>query len=128
MRLLLDTHALLWWLADDPRLSPRARRAIASTGNEIIVSAVTAWEMAIKHKAGKLEIEELLNGLEDKLAEEGFSVLPISLEHAVRAGGLVEHHKDPFDRMLAAQCQAEGLAIISSDTLFAHYGVRRIWQ
>ena len=127
MKLLLDTHTLLWWFSDDPALSEKARRAIAKAGNEIIISAVSAWEIAIKHKAGKLEAQPLLDKFADELAEEGFGVLPISLDHAIRAGSLVEHHKDPFDRMLVAQAQAEHLPIVSNDPVFDSYGVRRIW-
>ena len=127
MRALLDTHTLLWWFADDPALSRRARRAIAKSNNEIIVSAVSAWEIAIKSKAGRLRAPELLDRLPQELEEEGFRTLPISLEHALRAGSLVEHHKDPFGRMLVAQAQADNLALISNDPVFDSYGVRRIW-
>jgi PIN domain nuclease of toxin-antitoxin system len=83
--------------------------------------------MAIKNKSGKLDVEELLQRLETELDEEGFSVLPISLDHALRAGSLDLHHKDPFDRMLVAQAQAENLAILSNDAIFERYGARRIW-
>ncbi|MBZ5568954.1 MAG: type II toxin-antitoxin system VapC family toxin [Acidobacteriia bacterium] len=127
MRLLLDTHALLWWLLDDPSLSAKARRAIATTDNEIFVSAASPWEMAIKNKRGKLDVQDLLDRLTQELEEEGFRVLPISIEHALRAGALVEHHRDPFDRMLVAQAQAEHLPILSNDAVFDRYGVRRIW-
>jgi len=127
VRLLLDTHALLWWFTDDSALSAKARRTIARGDNQIIVSAVSAWEMAIKNKAGRLEAQELLDRLQEELDEEGFLVLPISLGHALRAGSLVEHHKDPFDRMLISQAQAEHLPILSSDTVFDRYGVRRVW-
>ncbi|MBZ5628615.1 MAG: type II toxin-antitoxin system VapC family toxin [Acidobacteriia bacterium] len=127
MRLLLDTRALLWWLLDDPSLSAKARRAISATENEIFVSPASPWEMAIENKRGKLEVEDLLDRLPQELEEEGFLVLPISIEHALRAGALVEHHRDPFDRMLIAQAQAEHLPILSNDAVFDRYGIKRIW-
>ena len=127
VKALLDTHALLWWLQEHSSLSSKARRTIAAIENEVFVSIATAWEMAIKNRAGKLEISELLDGLEAKLVDEGMSVLPISLNHAVKAGGLPLHHKDPFDRMLVAQAQAENLSVISNDAIFEKYGVRRVW-
>ncbi len=127
MRALLDTQALLWWFRDDSALSPKARRVIAKADNELLVSAAAAWEIAIKNKSGKLAAQGLLDRFEDQLMEEGFLELPITLDHAVRAGSLVEHHKDPFDRMLVAQAQAENLPIISNDPVFDSYGVRRIW-
>jgi PIN domain nuclease of toxin-antitoxin system len=108
-------------------MSSRARRAIASTENQILISAASAWELAIKNRSGKLEIPELLAGFDNKLMEGGMLMLPISVDHAVRAGSLPEHHKDPFDRMLVAQAQAENLAIISNDHIFDRYGVRRVW-
>jgi len=127
VRSLLDTHALLWWLQEHPSLSSKARRAIAATENQISVSAATVWELAIKNNSGKLEISALLDGFESKLAEEGMLVLPISFDHALRAGALPNHHKDPFDRMLVAQAQADGFSVISNDTIFDRYGIRRIW-
>jgi PIN domain nuclease of toxin-antitoxin system len=127
VRLLLDTQALIWWFDDYPALSPKARRTIASRDNEVIVSVVSAWELAIKTKIGKLNAQPLLDRLEEELTEQGFLVLPISLDHALRAGSLAEHHKDPFDRMLVAQAQAENMPLISHDPVFDSYGVRRIW-
>lgn len=127
MKVLLDTHALLWWFQEDPSLSSKARRTLAAIDNQVFVSTATVWEMAIKNRAGKLEIPELLDELEAKLVDEGMQVLPISLDHAVRAGALPVHHKDPFDRMLVAQAQVENLSVISSDAIFEKYGIRRIW-
>jgi len=127
LRLLLDTHTLLWWFSDHPALSPKARGHIADSGNELFVSAASAWEMAIKSRAGKLEAGPLLDNLVEELVGGGFQPLPISVDHAVRAGALPEHHRDPFDRMLIAQAQAENLAIISNDDWFARYGIRHIW-
>jgi len=127
MRVLIDTQVLLWWFRDDPALSAKARRTIAKADNEVLVSPASGWEMAIKNKSGKLDAQELLDRLEIELDEQGFQVLPISLDHALRAGSLVLHHKDPFDRMLVAQAQAENLPILSNDVAFDRYGVRRIW-
>ena len=126
MRVLIDTQVLLWWFRDDPALSAKARRTIAKADNEILVSAASGWEMAIKNKSGKLDAQELLDRLNIELDEQGFLVLPISLEHALRAGALVLH-KDPFDRMLVSQAQAENLPILSNDVVFDRYGIRRIW-
>jgi PIN domain nuclease of toxin-antitoxin system len=127
VRVLIDTQVLLWWFRDDPALSAKAQRTIANADNEVLVSAASGWEMAIKNKSGKLDAQELLDRLEMELTEEGFLVLPISLEHALRAGSLTLHHKDPFDRMLVAQAQAENLPILSNDAVFDRYTVRRIW-
>jgi len=127
VKCLLDSHVLLWWLQNDPALSSKALRAISSADNEIFISAATAWELAIKNHSGKLEIPKLLDGLESKLTEEGFLTLTISMRHALHAGALPSHHRDPFDRMLIAQAQVEDLSLISNDSMFDHYGVRRIW-
>jgi len=127
VRLLLDTGALAWWFTSDKSLSEAADRAIKSKANEIVVSVASAWELSIKDNAGKLRMGNLLARLPDDLENSGFTVLPIELEHAMRAGALPLHHKDPFDRMLIAQAHAESLFVISSDPVFDHYGVRRIW-
>jgi PIN domain nuclease of toxin-antitoxin system len=127
VRFLLDTHTLLWWFAADPALSRRAVRVIEDAANELFVSAASAWEMAIKNRAGRLHAQFLLDRFEHQLTEKGIFALPISLDHAVRAGALPEHYRDPFDRMLVAQAQAEDLAILSNDASFDHYGVRRVW-
>lgn len=127
VKCLLDSHVLLWWLENDPALSSKASRVISSGENQIFISTVTAWELAIKNHSGKLEIHTLLDGLESELVEEGFFTITISMQHALRAGALPSHHKDPFDRMLIAQAQAEDLSLISNDSMFDHYGVRRIW-
>ena len=119
-RLLLDTHAFLWWLADDPSLGPSARTAIGDGDNEIYVSAASVWEMAIKKSLGKLEAPDDLDRI---VEEENFIPLPISLYHAEAAGRLAQIHNDPFDRMLVAQAQAEGLIIITTDTHIPKYGV-----
>ena len=128
MRLLIDTHALLWWLNDEPSLSPGARKAMAESSNVILVSAASAWEIAIKVRLGKLPTaEELAADFEGFMLREGFTILDITANHAVRAGLLPGPHKDPFDRMLISQAQAESVPIITNERVFEAYGVRRIW-
>ncbi|PYP88224.1 MAG: PIN domain nuclease [Candidatus Angelobacter sp. Gp1-AA117] len=128
MRLLLDTHALLWWLTDDSSLSTIARKSIGKAGNTILMSAVSAWEMAIKFRSGKLPgVADLISDFSGHLHTERFEQLLISADHSIRAGLLPGPHKDPFDRMLIAQAQAENVPIISNDAAFDQYGVRRIW-
>ena len=119
MRLLLDTHALLWWLADEG-LTTQARDAIADPANLVAVSAASAWEISIKKALGKLAAPD---DLEQQVQEGGFSPLPISIAHALAAGQLARHHEDPFDRMLIAQALAEGLTIVTRDKRFNDYGV-----
>ncbi|HEY7619491.1 MAG TPA: type II toxin-antitoxin system VapC family toxin [Solirubrobacteraceae bacterium] len=123
-RLLVDTHALLWWLTDDAALSTAAREAIADPANEPIVSAASVWEIAIKRSLGKLQAPEDLPAL---ISEEGFQWLAIGVDHAWRVHGLPMHHGDPFDRLLVAQALTEGLAIITKDPWFAAYGAAVIW-
>lgn len=119
MRLLLDTHALLWWLADEG-LSPQARDAIADPANTVAVSAASAWEISIKTALGKLRAPE---DLQQQVEANGFTAMPISIAHGIAAGQLVRHHEDPFDRMLIAQAFAEGLTIVTRDKRFDAYGV-----
>ena len=120
-RLLLDTHSLLWWLADDPQLGRRARALIADGSNEVYVSAASAWEISIKKALGKLKAPD---GLDTVVLDEGFGQLDISFFHGEKAGELPPHHRDPFDRMLIAQAQAEGLEILTGDAIFKPYGVK----
>lgn len=128
MQLLLDTHALLWWLVDDPALTTPARKIIEETRNGIFVSAASAWEIATKVRLGKLPAgADLAADFLGHLDREGFQILPISGDHAIRAGLLPGSHKDPFDRMLIAQAQAENIGIVSNEAFFDIYGVRRIW-
>jgi PIN domain nuclease of toxin-antitoxin system len=128
VHLLLDTHALLWWLTDDPQLGVRARTAIANTSNTVVVSAASAWEIATKVRLGNLTAAaRLADDFAGYIEREGFWALPISVDHAARAGLLPGPHKDPFDRMLIAQAQAENLALVSNEAAFDTYGVRRIW-
>ncbi len=128
MRLLLDTHTLLWWLTDDLSLTNRARSAIGRTANSILVSAASAWEIGTKVRLGKLPAaNDLVSDLPRQLDAEGFEMLDITTDHALRAGLLPGPHKDPFDRMLIAQAQAEDLTLVSNEAVFDRYGARRIW-
>jgi PIN domain nuclease of toxin-antitoxin system len=128
LRALLDTHTLLWWILDDPALTPTAREAITGVNNTILVSATSAWELAIKFRVGKLpEAADLVSNFSIEVEREGFQLLPISAEHGIRAGLLPGPHKDPFDRMLIAQSQTENMPIISNEAVFEAYGVRRLW-
>ena len=126
--MLLDTHALLWWWGEENRLSPRARKLIADEGNEILVSAASAWEISTKVRLGKLLVAiDLVRDFSDYLSRDGFFALPITAEHGLRAGLLPGPHKDPFDRMLVAQSQMEAIPIVSNEEVFDSYGARRIW-
>ena len=128
MRLLLDTHTLIWWLTEDLSLPASARRLIASRNSEVLVSAVSAWEIATKVRLGRLEAAaDLARDFGGYLARERFECLSISTEHGIRAGSLPGAHKDPFDRMLLAQAQIESLLIVSNDSLLDGYGVSRTW-
>lgn len=128
MRLLLDTHALIWWLAGDERLPQSARVAIRDA-DLVYVSAASAWEIATKARIGKLpEALGFAQELRDRLDRQRFRALDISLEHAQRAGFLPGPHRDPFDRMLIAQAQAENLILVSNEGLFDDYGVVRLWK
>lgn len=122
-RLLLDTHVFLWWLADSPDLASNAAEAIADARNEVFVSAATGWEIAIKRAAEKLSAPDNLDAL---VEESGFSPLPMTFFHGEQAGALPMRHKDPFDRMLVAQAQAEGLVIVTRDPWISRYGVRTL--
>ena len=128
MRLLLDTHALLWWLDGDRRLSLKARRAIANESNTILVSAASAWEITTKARLGKLPgAADVAADVTGCVASQGFTPLDITLLHAQRAGGLPGEHRDPFDRVLIAQSQLEDVAVVSDDEVFDAYDLRRFW-
>jgi len=127
VRLLLDTHALLWWATEDSSLSTTARKEI-SQSLMIIVSAASSWEIATKFRLGRLSgAADLVTDFGDYLQQQNFIELPVSLDHGVRAGLLPGPHRDPFDRMLIAQAQAENLAVVSNDLIFDHYKIRRVW-
>ena len=120
MTLLLDTHVLLWWLAEDDRLTPTMREAIADPATPVVVSAASAWEMAIKAGLGKLTIPGDLAG---ELERQGFDELPVTVQDGVAAGALPRHHADPFDRMLIAQAARRRFVLVTADRRFAGYDV-----
>ena len=125
MRMLLDTHAFLWWLTDNARLSRRARRMIGNDANDLVVSAASAWEIATKVRLGRLP--DIGAGIAASIAGEGFGQIPITVADAERAGRLPGPHRDPFDRMLVAQAMSRGIPIVSIDAVFDRYEVRRFW-
>ena len=128
MRVLLDTHALLWWATDDARLSSRAAALIQDEKNVVLISAASAWEIATKVRLGKLPgAENLADDVTGYLRDQDFTPLPITVLHAQRAGLLPGAHKDPFDRMLIAQALTEDILLVSNETVFDAYGVRRVW-
>ncbi len=124
MRLLIDTQVFLWLVVGDARLPRGARQSIADRSNDVFLSAASAWEIALKATLGRLPLPPLpRNWVGDAAARLGFVALPIDLEHAFGAGTLPTHHRDPFDRMLIAQAQAEGLTIVTVDRAFERYDV-----
>lgn len=128
MRLLLDTHALLWWFTDDQRLSAKAHAAIADERNAVFVSAASACEIATKQRLGKLdEVPQAAERFADLVAADAFQHLSVSYLHALRSGGYVVAHCDPFDRLLAAQSELEALILVTRDPAFAQFQVRTLW-
>ncbi|MFM8844357.1 MAG: type II toxin-antitoxin system VapC family toxin [Gammaproteobacteria bacterium] len=128
MRVLLDTHTLLWWWTDSPRLSGTAREVIAGSENEVFVSAASIWEMRTKQRLGKLPlIPDLGVHVGDLLQKSRFTVLDIGWRHALAAGGYPADHRDPFDRMLAAQSALEALPLVTRDPVFSAFGNPCLW-
>ena len=126
--MLLDTHAFLWWLDGNTRLSRAARRAIEDDANTIFVSAASAWEITTKHRIGKLpQAEAVALDVSGSIAGQGFEELAITVDDAERAGRLPGLHRDPFDRVLVAQALVRDLAVVTVDRTFDGYGVRRLW-
>ncbi len=124
--LLLDTHAVLWWLSGDSRFPNATRSAIEDSGLDVYISTATIWEIAIKVGLGKLRADD---DLPEQLAAGSFRLLPVSADHAWRVRELPRHHNDPFDRMLVAQAMAERLSLVTADPAFARYqGVHAIWN
>ena len=128
MQLLLDTHAFLWWFAGDLQLSSQAQRVIGDESSHVLISAATAWEIATKFRIGKLpEAAELSLDMPGYMAAQDFEAMDVTLDHAIRAGSLPGPIRDPFDRMLIAQALTDDLVLVSNETLFDQYGVRRLW-
>lgn len=128
MRLLIDTHTFLWFIDDDPSLTPLAKSLIAEPSNEILLSVASAWEIAIKVRLGKLTLPApLLAFLRAQLLTNSIQLLPISLEHATSVADLPLHHRDPFDRLIIAQAMVENLPVVSADAAFDNYPVVRRW-
>lgn len=128
MRGLLDTHTAVWYATDDPQLSAAARAFIQDATNEVYVSPASYWEIAIKVHLGKWQLLTPYEPLIDSLfTVYKFGLLPILPSHTARLIGLPDHHKDPFDRVMVAQCQVENLSVVSADAIFDAYGVTRIW-
>ncbi len=128
MRLLLDTHAFLWWVFDDPHLPETPRELMADPANEIMVSAASVWEICTKYRLGRLAAaSELVRDVAVWIRRAGFLELPVTVAHAQRAGGWPQAHRDPFDRMLAAQSEIENLPLVSRDRALTTFGVRMIW-
>ncbi len=128
MKFLLDTHAFIWFIAGDNTLSNKVRELIEDTSNERLISSASAWEMAIKFSLGKLMMDASFDELfPDQLQSNDITLLPIHLTHLSRIAQMPLHHRDPFDRLLVAQCQVEGIPILSRDPAFDAYGIQRIW-
>lgn len=128
VRYLLDTHTLLWWLFNDPKLSERARGLIADPTNELLVSSASAWEIVTKYRLGRLDSAKVLvQDISGWIHKAGFRELAISVAHAQKAGTFEQPHRDPFDRMLAAQSILEDFPIISRDAVLDSFGARRLW-
>ena len=128
MRLLLDTHTFLWWISNDTRLSSRAREIISNGNNELLLSAASGWEIAIKVRLGRLQLPyEPERFIPEQLVINAIQSLPIKISHALHTYSLPIYHRDPFDRIIIAQAQLEGLPILTSDLQIAKYKVEIIW-
>lgn len=128
MKCLLDTHALLWWVTTPEVLSPALLDLLSDRSNELLLSVAVPWELAIKTNTGKLDAGKILREIEFGRLKEDLQMLPAEVSHVIRAGMLPLHHRDPFDRLLAAQALELGVPIVSLDTKFDLYGVKRIWD
>jgi PIN domain nuclease of toxin-antitoxin system len=128
VRLLLDTHAFLWFVLNDPQLSAPARAAISDPANDVLVSPATYWEIAIKVRTGKYTLAAPYQDfIQHSLDANDFEILPIEVRHTAVVAAMPFHHRDPFDRLLIAQALAEDVALVSNEALFDAYGVRRLW-
>lgn len=129
MQVLLDSHCLIWAMDDPARLGPTARATLVHRGNRLVVSIATVWEVAIKVANGRLPLSlPYRSWMEAAVKDLELAVLPITLDHAEQQTRLAFHHRDPFDRLIAAQAIEEGLPLVSADTIFDAYGVPRIWK
>lgn len=124
MRLMLDTHVLLWWLQDNPRLGQRARSLIADSANDVLVSIATPWELSVKHRIGKMH--DSGSAVMEALLRQGMSIVDLSPAHLTALEAMPLHHRDPFDHLIIAQAFVERAAIITDDAIFPRYGVRCI--
>ena len=127
MRLLLDTHTIIWFINNSSRLPRHIREMLEDESNVVYVSIASLWEISIKFQLGKLDLDRSLGDAVRLLRDNGFRRLPVRLRHVFRLGTLVRHHRDPFDRMLIAQALTGGFAIVGCDDVFDLYGVRRLW-
>ena len=127
MKILLDTHALVWWFSEPAKLSKRATSIITNASNIVLVSAASAWELATKANLGKIDAMPLVSELGVHIDEEGFEEFPLAIRHATRAGSLPLHHRDPFDRLLVAQALELDVPILSADESLDRYDIRRAW-
>ena len=128
MAFLLDTHALLWWLAEPERLSPVVHATLADPAQPVFISAASAWEIATKHRIGKLPgAEAAVSQFTELIAADGFTHLAITGQHAIKAGGFVTEHRDPFDRMLAAQAIIEGATLVTNDVAMKQFRAKCVW-
>jgi PIN domain nuclease of toxin-antitoxin system len=128
MKILLDAHAFLWWITDDPKLSSRARETISDVDNELFLSAAIGWEITIKVQIGRLKLpEDPKDFIPEQLRINGIKSLPIQMNHVLHVSTLPSHHRDPFDRLLVAQAQLEGMPILSADPQIGKYKVEVIW-
>ncbi len=128
MRVLLDTHAFLWWISDDPRLSKKAKEIIADGRNELFFSAASGWEISIKAGLGRLKVAgDLQRFIADQLSRNAIKVLPIYLSHTLHTRVLPDHHRDPFDRILVSQAILEEMPLLSADPKIPHYPVEVVW-
>jgi PIN domain nuclease of toxin-antitoxin system len=129
LKLLLDTHTVVWWWLDDPRLPARARATIADAANTVHVSAVSAWEVATKSRLGEWpDVDRIADEFPSLLRRSRFAPMPISVDHARMAGALAGRHRDPFDRMLIAQSKEENATLVSRDAVFREFAVDVIWE
>lgn len=128
MRLLLDTHAFLWWITDDPRLSEKAREIMGDGKNQLFLSVASGWEIAIKAKLGKLKVsDDLEHFIPEQVALNAIENLPILLSHVLHVYALPDYHRDPFDRLLISQAQLEELPILTADSQISQYPVEVVW-